>query len=420
MTGLNAAAKGLEDSRSGLFWEILRIKRLAEECWPQAQVEILIENTESAFLDEVTSALGIWPIRIEAAEICDARRPRHYWCSFDLFQCNDITELKPTARGWHLHLRPQGHGPTRWLDAGSSFTGKLLPTFVQVEPRKHPRLLPAGLKNCRRHEVARWRAAEYCSPPYQFRDECTILRPGGERALASAREREILMGFPAGHTASAVPSAEAKTKKTEQLRQSLLGNSFQCEVVAFLTGHLLVRWKVLALPPSVAAIRERHSPQPDDEPMPKLRGDLPAETALVLEHQRGLDPRGSDVRLDAGTLMAPKVFPRKAIASSLWQWTSVFRTLWRHADHINVLEATVILQSLKWRARAAFRLGTRFLHLSDSFVSIAVLSKYRSSSSKLNRVCQPAAAICLAASLYPMFGFCRSDDNPADFGSRAW
>ena len=117
--------------------------------------------------------------------------------------------------------------------------------------------------------------------------------------------------------------------------------------------------------------------------------------------------------------MTPKIYPRKAIAAALWKWQPVFKNLWKFADHINVLEAIVILQALKWRARASFRLGSRFLHLSDSFVAIAVLSKYRSSSSKLSRVCQPAAALVLAASFYPMYGFTRSDDNPADYGSRS-
>jgi hypothetical protein len=229
------------------------------------------------------------------------------------------------------------------------------------------------------------------------------------------------MGFAVGHTAAAVPSSEIKLPRTEQLRQSLLGNSFQCEVVAFLTGHLLVKWKFLAEPSSFKDIRAKVSPaQGPQGPMPELRGGLSPETALVLEHQRGLDPRGSDVRLDTGTLMAPKIYPRRSIAAALWRWKPVFSNLWRHADHINVLEATVILQALKWRTRATDRLGTRFLHLSDSFVSIAVLSKYRSSSTKLSRVCQPSAAIVLAAFLYPMYGFVRSDDNPADEGSRRW
>ena len=118
--------------------------------------------------------------------------------------------------------------------------------------------------------------------------------------------------------------------------------------------------------------------------------------------------------------MAPKIYPRKAIAAALWSWQPVFKNLWKFADHINVLEAIAILQDLKWRARAAFRLGSRFLHLSDSFVAIAVLSKYRSSSAKLSRVCQPASALVLAGFFYPMYGFTRSDDKPVDAGSRAW
>jgi hypothetical protein len=361
MSGLNAQAKGLKDARSALFWEIPRIRKLAEQAWPDAAIALLVENTESKYLQDVSDALGIWPIRAEAAEICDARRPRFFWCSFRLLQCEDLVALEATSRGWHMRLKEQGHGPARWLDRGSSFSGSRLPTFVQVIPRAQPHFLPAGLRTCKKHELARWKAASYSTPPYQFRDECTIQRADGSRGLASAREREILMGFAIGHTAAAVPSSEIKLLRSEQLRQSLLGNSFQCEIVAFLTGHLMVHWGFLRKPASFAEIRARASPA-DGPPaaMPNFRGGISPEVALVLEHQRGLDPRGSDVRLDTGTLMAPKIYPRKAIAAAFWNWKPVFRNLWRHADHINVLEAIVILQALKWRARSRSRLGTRF------------------------------------------------------------
>ena len=172
------------------------------------------------------------------------------------------------------------------------------------------------------------------------------------------------MGFAPGHTAAAVPSSEIKLARTEQLRQSLCGNSYQCEVVAFLTGHLMVHWEILPARVTFEEIRRRVSPGESrirgierrrtykglDEKMLKFHGVLSADEALVLEHQRGLDPRGSDVRLDTGTLMAPKIYPRKAIAAALWKRQPIFKSLWNFADHIKVLEAIVILQALKWRA----------------------------------------------------------------------
>ena len=182
--------------------------RLCKECWPKLDVAFLVENTDSEYLCQVSEALNVWPLRIEAGDICDARRPRFYWCSFDVTTCLDIVEVKRTPRSWNLKMRQQGREPQRWLDPGSSFGPGLLPCFVQVVPRTSPPLLPAGLKSCSKQELDRWAAAEYCCPPYQFRDDCTILRSSGERSLASAREREILMGFPPGHTAAAVPSSQ--------------------------------------------------------------------------------------------------------------------------------------------------------------------------------------------------------------------
>ena len=189
MSGLNAQAKGLADQRSCLFWEIVRIYELAKSSWPKMQIALLVENTESKYLQDVTVALGLWPVRLEAGDICDARRPRFCCCSWELLACDDIEKVVPTERGWNIQLLNQGHGPERWLDHGSSFEGELLPTSVQVIPRKNPHFLPAGLKTCKKHEVARWKAASFASPPYQFRDGVTVRRPIGSRTLASARER---------------------------------------------------------------------------------------------------------------------------------------------------------------------------------------------------------------------------------------
>ena len=47
-------------------------------------VALLVENTESKYLQEVSAALKLWPVRLEVGDICDARRPRFYWCSWEL------------------------------------------------------------------------------------------------------------------------------------------------------------------------------------------------------------------------------------------------------------------------------------------------------------------------------------------------
>ena len=74
---------------------------------------------------------------------------------------------------------------------------------------------------------------------------------------------------------------------------------------------------------------------------------------------------------------------------------------------------------LKWRLRSSRNLGTRFLHLLDSQVTIAVSSKKRSSSVMLNHVVRKSACLEIAGDIAPAYGFVRSENNPADEPSRA-
>ena len=74
--------------------------------------------------------------------------------------------------------------------------------------------------------------------------------------------------------------------------------------------------------------------------------------------------------------------------------------------------------ALRWRLRRAAAQRCLMLHLLDSAVTIAVLAKKRSSSHVLHRVVRRYAALELAASVHMVFGFVRSDHNPADAPSR--
>ena len=54
----------------------------------------------------------------------------------------------------------------------------------------------------------------------------------------------------------------------------------------------------------------------------------------------------------------------------------------------------------------------------DSRVSLGVVAKGRTSSWMLRKVLMKINAVCLAASLSPLLGYCRSHLNPADAPSR--
>ena len=396
---------------------------------------------------------------------------------------------------------------------------------MRWEIRKRPPLLPAGLSLCAPHEVAKWKQAHFGTPVYQFRDRNCLRRPDGRLEPPNADERERLMGFTSGHTIPARSSSQAKHNKLEfeYARRALVGNSFQCDVVAWLLAHLLCQlgllaaipspadlrsaahaWRVVAraraigaqqplrgcideikalaedsiyigrgcprlkLPPSKWAnpfkigtdgdrhtVIERYAAWVRGQPallqsLGELAGrrlfchcslaerchgdvllwlcstasdcppwrDFDSEQRVVYEHLRAVDLNGSDVRLDAGTIMSPKCWPRQELDVDLWRWKVVVQMEWQHDQHINVLEARAALAMLRWRTRSCKRLRRFFLHLLDSQVNIAVLTKHRSSSRLLQQVLKPFSALELASGCRGLFGFTSSGRNPADKPSR--
>ena len=68
--------------------------------------------------------------------------------------------------------------------------------------------------------------------------------------------------------------------------------------------------------------------------------------------------------------------------------------------------------------RCLRNLHKRALHLLDSHVALAVATKGRSSSNKLNQLLRSISSVLIAGNHYPLVGFIASADNPADAASR--
>ena len=89
--------------------------------------------------------------------------------------------------------------------------------------------------------------------------------------------------------------------------------------------------------------------------------------------------------------------------------------------HINKLELLAVLSTIKWRTRRASQQRSRFIHLVDSQVVGAIVTKGRTSSRNLRPTVLKTNALILAAQIYPCYIFVHSEDNPADLPSRfAW
>jgi hypothetical protein len=93
-------------------------------------------------------------------------------------------------------------------------------------------------------------------------------------------------------------------------------------------------------------------------------------------------------------------------------------TPWRFEAHINELELKMFQLTLQWKTRQLIHFESRFLHLLDSQVSIAVAVKGRSSSRRLNQILRKIAAVSISADLYPLLAYIASALNPVDGASR--
>jgi hypothetical protein len=61
----------------------------------------------------------------------------------------------------------------------------------------------------------------------------------------------------------------------------------------------------------------------------------------------------------------------------------------------------------------------RFIHLTDSYISMSVISKGRSSSEALMSIMRKLAAVQFSFNLYPILIHVESTENPTDEASRS-
>ncbi|CAK0807151.1 unnamed protein product, partial [Prorocentrum cordatum] len=258
-TSLNVDRKGSSDSRASLVDHMVRVIRGLRAAMPEVSVDFLGENVASMAESDVLHLSGLFeriPLEIEAGDIGWVRRPRLYWPSWDLLpSCEAKTVMVLTKDGasrrrCRVSLEAEPPPLEEWLPAGARCPGAEggvpLPAFVRWAPRSQPRPRPAGIGECTAAELTRWEEAAFAAPP------C--------------------------HTVPCMTNSAAKAEpsKYEGLRRSLIGNSFQCEVVAWLLAHWAVAAGLLvAVPP----FSELHGSA-------RVRGELMACSAAAPAEQQ--------------------------------------------------------------------------------------------------------------------------------------
>jgi len=98
-------------------------------------------------------------------------------------------------------------------------------------------------------------------------------------------------------------------------------------------------------------------------------------------------------------------------------WETALTHEWRREEHINVLEGESILLGVRWAIEKGAG-NHRVVLMSDSSVCVGALTKGRSSSSGLLRVCRKIAALSLLHKIELIPVHLSTDDNPADAPSR--
>ena len=461
LSGVNVQRSGFDDPRSQLLFHMLRI--IQDMIDEKHEVRYCAENVASMSEEDkkvFSKLLRVQPHRACSRGISHNRRARYFWLSW-LFSAGPGVLISQRESHLAVDFEATRAEPKHWTDPGWQWCGApeySLPSFIRSAPRKSPGLLPAGLASTPADARRRWQADKHRFPPYQYKKEfCFRPLSGGRRLrVASIWEREVLMFLGRGYTSHCWNPVKAKADPTgyEDARLSLVGNSFNAGVVALLLAPLFVAEGYLAVRPTPDDLVLRMGLRPGEtfregldcslrRPTVRARHDgslrgvvqpsaqaareaVSAESTPELEklllHNlvRSADYRGSDVRLDSGELYRPAAWPRRSIDTGKWVWYTIVAHEYTKPEHINVLELRSTLLALRWRTRSSNRVFSRFVHLLDSQVALAVLVKGRSSSDLLNHVVKKIGALTIAASLMPSYGYTSSQWNPSDSSSRFW
>ena len=212
---------------------------------------------------KMSEELDMEAVEVCASDISRVRRPRLYWSGCGL---DDHGSFRREAGERAEVVRLLGDKEPLeaipdpgWGWPGGELDDNLkLPTFTRAIPRSRPPPAPAGLSSCSEETVQKWKSDRMKFPPYTYQPQFLFRhRETGDARVASAGEREVMMGFKRGYTLALFkkkPTSEKEAEEQEVARQAALGNSFHCIVVAVLMDLWLWTRKVRTEPVGTQAI----------------------------------------------------------------------------------------------------------------------------------------------------------------------
>ena len=427
LSGANATGLGLGGQRSSLVFSIWHLRRRIEQALPWVQILTMVENVQSMDSHgpqarlEISALTRCKPVAACSSGLSEVRRPRYYWLDWPVVSGEGVeVHSRPDKVEVRFHMElPPG---SCWLERGWQRIDPCKPfaTFMRAIPRTKPPFMPCGINTCDEATVERWTGDQYRYPPYQYKSG-NLVHKGSEVRPLNSRERAVRMGFDRDHVEAAVSKREhgMSSEESEDIKCSLIGNSFHCVVVAWCFGQALTAagylehyrspeecWGALSKTGTAATIEETNV----DEEQEFGR--------LVTTHfHKNAMYRGSDVRLTTGLLMNPGRWPRESVPIKRFQWKVVL-SFSQGGDHINALELKAVAAAIRWRLKGPGSVRSRAVHFTDSQVCQSVLVKGRSSSRRLRSILQRVNALILSSGLVLAYGYVTSELNPADRPSR--
>eukprot|EP00435_Cladocopium_sp_Y103_P018556 s1332_g4.t1 len=367
VSGLNADRKGaLRDARSSLFVHVKRVFLMVKRRFSWAQVHYLMESVFS--MDEKDRAImsehmGSTPFMVDAACMAICRRPRLYWVSWEICESPDVQLVTKGTGQWTIYtevILKCSVDASQFIQKGWTLNGDKLPTFTTARPRLSPGNKPAGLWQCESWEVDRWEQDLHRYPPYVYRDKHCLSNGKGDYRLPSIHEKEVAMGFPLDYTACCLPKSKQNGAAYQDVRHSLVGNSWHVPVIAWLMKELFAP---LGLTPlrTLGDVVAAASPGKDTGLQgylrrPPLQASSPvveplAEEILTKKLVNLISVKGEDLLLQAETENSVKFQRlRSSVPAKLWKWRTICGWPWAHKGyHINVLEVQAVYTCLQWR-----------------------------------------------------------------------
>ena len=449
VSSLNAAKKGAHaDPRSSLHKVFDQIKNWAKEIFTWCPTYHLMESVASvSSTDRIiySRSSGVLPYQVDAQYLAPCRRPRLWWFNWIIPGRNGVEVFNPTStsaedfgeiRFWfHSEL-------SRFLRAGwkpVSQDVKFL-TFTTAQPMSQPRYRPAGIERATEEDKKKWAADRFRFPPYAYQYSNGVIHSRKGWRMLDIQERETMMFFPKDFTQHCASKTfrDTQPQLTEDLRLTLIGNSWHVGVVACLIQPLLEKLG-LSRPKSVEEVLSPFLPgggsdvsslllRPGFErpqPFQSIPQSQDDQLRLLTKLGHLVSSKGSDILLKNPTEPLPRFHRlRTSLNPKLWKWQIICGWKWRpqtqeNREHINKLEMRAVETSLRWHLFKQKASGSRIFHLVDSIVSLHVLNKGRTSSWKLRSVCKRIAALQLAGRILLILAYTNTKGNPADAPSRA-